>query len=115
MYWAGRTCRRVQPNAPRPADWPSIAAVAGAVTPAQNRRRPQSARQNVHNTGRVIPGPFAGVMGHVRDPWLIEASPFNPVLTRVPEYEFDHQQRPIPRGSALSPNLSLPPEFAGDG
>ena len=106
------------PNAPRPADWPSIAAVAGAVTRPRNNLPPAAILpdKNVHNTGRVIPGPFAGVMGHVRDPWLIEASPFNPrAYGAFPEFEFDHQQRPIPapRSAFVVPNLSLPPEFAG--
>src|SRR5262245_58362369 len=87
------------PNAPRPQDWPSIAAVVGAVTRSRNNL-PTAAilpDKNVHNTGRVIPGPFAGTMGHARDPWLIEASPFNPrAYGAFPEYEFDHQERPIP-------------------
>src|SRR5262249_48697713 len=106
------------PNAPRPQDWPSIAAVAGAVTRPRNNL-PTAAilpDKNVHNTGRVIPGPFAGVMGHTRNPWLIEASPFNPrAYGAFPEYEFDHQERPIPapRTTFVVPNLSLPPEFAG--
>ena len=48
--------------------------------------------------------------------WLIEASPFNPrAYGAFPEYEFDHQQRPIPspRSAFAMPNLSLPQDFAG--
>lgn len=104
-------------NMPRPQDWPSIAAVAGyATTPRQNL--PTAAilpDKNVHNTGRVIPGPFAGLMGRKHDPWLIEASAFHPrAYGAFPEFEFDHQQRPIPnpRTTFTLPNLSLPESFA---
>ena len=57
----------------------------------------------IHNTGRVIPGQFAGVMGRQRDPWFIEASPFEPkAYGAYPEYEFDHQQRPSSRSDTIS-------------
>src|SRR5437588_560584 len=68
------------PNAPRPTDWPSIAAVAGAITRPRNNLPPAAIlpEKLVHFSGRVIPGPFAGLMGHQRNPWLIEASPYDP-------------------------------------
>jgi uncharacterized protein (DUF1501 family) len=101
------------PNKPQPTDWPSLAAVAGAVTGARNNLPPAVILPDrlIHNSGRVIPGPYAGIMGHGRDPWVIEASPFNPrAYGAFPEYEFDHQQRPIPspRQKFVIPDLSLP-------
>src|SRR5215469_73766 len=53
------------PSAPRPSDWPSIAAIAGAATSTRNNLPPAIVLPDkiVHNTGRVIPGQFAGVMG----------------------------------------------------
>jgi hypothetical protein len=102
------------PSAPRPGDWPSIAAVAGAMTPPRNNLPPAAVLPDrlVHNTGRVIPGPFAGIMGPRRDPWFIEASPFDPIAYGAyPEFEFDHQQRPQPANKKKvfqAPNLSLP-------
>src|SRR5947209_17280885 len=53
------------PSAPRPTDHPSLAAVAGAVTAPRNNLPPAVVlpEKLVHNTGRVIPGQFAGVMG----------------------------------------------------
>jgi hypothetical protein len=102
------------PNSPRPEDWPSIAAVAGALTRPRNNLPPAAVlpERLVHTTGRVIPGQFAGVMGPQRDPWFIEASPFDALAYGAyPEYEFDHQQRPHPPGKHRvfeAPNLALP-------
>src|SRR5437660_1417721 len=65
----------------------------------------------VHNSGRVIPGQFAGVMGRARDPWFLEASLFEPkAYGAYPEFEFDHQQRPYEpkRKAFVIPDLSLP-------
>src|SRR5262249_30505513 len=101
------------PSAPRPGDWPSIAAVAGAATRPRNNLPPAAIlpEKLVHFSGRVIPGPFAGMMGRQRDPWLIEASPYDPTAYGAyPEYEFDHQQRPRKdRGKRFqAPSLELP-------
>jgi hypothetical protein len=105
------------PSAPRPADWPSISAIAGYATQPRNNLPPSAIIPDklVHNTGRAIPGPFAGEMGRKHDPWLIEASPFHPgAYGAFPTYEFDHQERPIksPRNRFVMPNLSLPEGFA---
>ncbi len=106
------------PSSPRPADWPSIAAVAGARTRPRNNLPPAAVlpERLVHTTGRVIPGQFAGLMGPQRDPWFIEASPFDAMAYGAyPEYEFDHQQRPHPPGKRRvfeAPNLSLPEDLA---
>jgi hypothetical protein len=104
------------PSAPRPQDWPSIAAVAGYATRPRNNLPPAAILPDklVHYSGRVIPGPFAGELGHKYDPWLIETSPYHPTAYGAfPEYEFDHQQRPIttPRKSFVMPSLSLPEGF----
>jgi hypothetical protein len=107
------------PNAPTPRDWPSIAAVAGAVTHSRNNLPPAVVlpERLVHNTGRIIPGQFAGIMGRHRDPWFLDASPFEPrAYGAYPEFEFDHQQRAYtPRRRQFQlPDLTLP-EGLGDG
>jgi hypothetical protein len=104
---------RFNASKPQPTDWPSIAAIAGAVTRPNNNLPPVAIlpEKLVHNTGRVIPGAFAGQMGARHDPWIIEASPFDPTAYGAyPEYEFDHQERQRkPRRSTFRvPNLSLP-------
>jgi hypothetical protein len=107
------------PSAPRPTDWPSIAAVVGAVMPARNNLPPAAIlpEKLIHRTGRVIPGQMAGIMGPRRDPWLIEASPFDPTsYGAYPTYEFDHQDKPARKFKIrpfATPDLSLPQEFAG--
>ncbi len=74
-----------------------MAAIAGALTAPRNNLPPAVIlpEKLVHNSGRVIPGQLAGVMGPARDPMLIEASPFDPkAYGGYPEYEFDHEERP---------------------
>jgi hypothetical protein len=99
-------------NQPKASDWPSIAAVAGAMMPAANNLPPAIVlpERLVHFSGRVIPGQFAGQMGARRDPWFIEAVPYNPKsYGAYGEYEFHHA-----RGAEDSkirfqaPNLTLP-------
>lgn len=108
------------PSAPRPSDWPAIAAIAGDQTRPRNNLPPAAIlpEKLVHYSGRVIPGAFAGLMGPARDPWLIEASPYDPrAYGAYPEYEFDHQQRPDPPGKVQrvfqAPSLSLPEGLSG--
>src|SRR5262249_55419859 len=59
----------------------------------------------------VIPGQFAGIMGERREPWFIEAAPFNAITYGAyPEYEFHHARGPE-RTAGLrfqAPSLSLP-------
>jgi hypothetical protein len=98
---------------PKPTDWPSIAAIAGDVTRPRNNLPPAAVLPDrlVHYSGRVIAGPYAGMMGHQREPWFIEASPFDPIAYGAyPEYEFDHQERPQPAKQKVfqAPSLSLP-------
>jgi len=53
------------PSVPRPGDWPSLASVAGAVTRPRNNLPPAVVLPDkiIHNSGRVLPGQFAGIMG----------------------------------------------------
>jgi uncharacterized protein (DUF1501 family) len=106
------------PNMPKDTDWPCIAAVAGAVTRPRNNLPPAVVlpERLIHNTGRVIPGQFAGVMGRQRDPWFMEGSRFEPkAYGAYPEYEFDHQDRPYKpvRSGFEIPDLSLPQGIDG--
>jgi len=106
------------PNAPKETDWPAIASVAAAVTKPRNNLPPAVVlpERLIHNTGRVIPGQFAGVMGRPRDPWFLEASKFEPkAYGAYPEYEFDHQERPYKpvRQDFEIPDLTLPQAVDG--
>ncbi len=100
------------PNTARPQDWPSIAAIAGAVTTPRNNLPPVAVlpEQLVHTTGRIIPGQFAGIMGASRNPWFIEASPFHSSsYGAFPEWQFDHQKRGnVDARLFEAPSLSLP-------
>lgn len=105
------------PNRAKTTDWPSIAAVAGALVPARNNLPPAVVlpEKLVHNTGRVIPGQFAGKLGERHEPWFIEASPFDPgAYGAYPEFEFDHQERTRPPKTKHfeAPNLTLPEGFS---
>ena len=99
---------------PQSTDWPSIASVVGNALPRRNNNLPPAIvlpERLIHNTGRVLPGQFGGLMGSHRDPWFIEASPYNSKsYGAYPEYEF-HFVRGRERNPNLtfqSPNLSLP-------
>jgi hypothetical protein len=102
-------------NRPTPTDWPSIAAVAGQVTPRRGILPPAVVlpERLIHRTGRVIPGQFAGVMGPARDPWFVEASPFRAsVYGAYPEYAFTMQPEAAhvrDDSPFRAPSLSLPP------
>jgi hypothetical protein len=107
------------PSKPALSDWPSIASVAGAVVPARNNLPPAIVlpERLIHTTGRHIPGQYAGAMGTHRDPWFVEASPFDArSYGAYPEFGFDHQQRPhqaATRAFGVA-SLSLPENFAFD-
>jgi uncharacterized protein (DUF1501 family) len=101
------------PSRPRPTDWPSIAAIAGAATRPRNNLPPAAVlpERLIHNSGRVIPGQFAGMMGTRRNPWFIEASSYDPLsYGAYPPYQFDHQERPNKQKdrSFQAPSLALP-------
>lgn len=98
---------------PRPADWPSLASQIGNQVKPRNNLPPAIVlpERLVHNSGRVIPGQFAGLMGNRSDPWFLEASPFDAkAYGAFPTYEFDHQERPNTGGKRvfMAPNLTLP-------
>ncbi|MDP7276134.1 MAG: DUF1501 domain-containing protein [Planctomycetaceae bacterium] len=113
---SGRTPmpRTFNGSKPMPEDWPSIAAIVGDVTTRRNNNLPPAIvlpERIIHRTTRVIPGQFAGEMGSRRDPWFIEASPFNATsYGAYPDYEF-HFTRGRQQTKSLNfqaPNLSLP-------
>lgn len=83
------------PSMPRPADFPSIASIAGNLVPRRNGL-PSAAVvpfNYIHHSGRIIPGQFAGELGHRHDPWLIQASHNCAGYGACPNC-FDHQRRP---------------------
>jgi hypothetical protein len=101
------------PSQPRPNDWPAIASVVGDQTRPRNNLPPAVVlpEKLIHFSGRIINGAFAGLMGPQRDPWIIDASPYEPLAYGAyPDYEFDHQQRPLPKKKRVfqAPSLSLP-------
>lgn len=100
-------------NKPMPEDWPSMAAIAGAVLPVRNNLPPAVVlpERLIHRSGRVIPGQFAGQMGSRRDPWFIDAAPFNSTTYGAyPEYEFHHARgaENLKGLQFQAPSLSLP-------
>ncbi|MDA1052464.1 MAG: DUF1501 domain-containing protein [Planctomycetota bacterium] len=112
----GRTPMPVGYNSSKPqsSDWPSIASIVGNALPRRNNNLPPAVvlpERIIHRTGRVLPGQFGGLMGSDRDPWFVEASPYNAIsYGAYPEYEF-HFVRGRERNPNLtfqSPNLSLP-------
>lgn len=101
------------PNKPKESDWPSIAAVAGAVLPSRHNLPPAIVLPDklVHRTGRTIPGQFGGQMGRLRDPWFLEMSPYHPEhYGAYPEYLFHHEKGAMQAGNLVfqAPHLSLP-------
>ena len=112
----GRTPMPTGYNGSKPqlTDWPSIASVVGDAVPKRTNNLPPAVvlpERLIHYSGRVLPGQFGGLMGSRRDPWFIEASPYNPKsYGAYPEYEF-HFVRGRERNKELNfqaPNLSLP-------
>jgi len=101
------------PSKPKSSDWPSIAALANTLLPARHNLPPAIAlpERLVHRTGRVIPGQFGGILGARKDPWFLDASPYNPVnYGAYPEYLFHHREGPKQQAGLgfRSPNLTLP-------
>lgn len=101
------------PNRPKPTDWPSLAAVVNQVVRQRGNLPPAVVLPEtlIHRTGRVIPGQFAGALGSRWDPWVIDASPYNPTTYGAyPEYGFHHETGSSnpPALAFQAPNLSLP-------
>ncbi len=101
------------PNKPRPSDSPSIASLSGALLPSRNNLPPAIVlpEKLVHNTGRVIPGQFAGILGSASDPWFLEMSPHHPQhYGAFPEFLFHHETGRVMENQLRfqAPHLSLP-------
>ena len=98
--------------APRPTDNPAIAVVANALTTGRNNLPPVAVlpERLVHNSGRVLPGQFAGMMGEAANPWFIEGASFHKTsYGAFPKYAFDHQDRGTDLARSFqAPNLELP-------
>jgi hypothetical protein len=101
-------------NAPRPTDWPSLAAVANYATRGRNNLPPAVILPHplIHYTGRTIPGQLAGAMGARWDPWVIRAARdcASQVYGPCPDC-FKHEQTPYKHPAHIvfrAPNLSLP-------
>jgi len=97
---------------PKPTDWPSMAAVAGAVCKPRNNVPPAVVLPEVliHREGRVIPGQFAGQMGEQRNPMFVSYARFSSTAYGAwPEYGFHHARgRENPKDMAFeAPNLTL--------
>ncbi|MEZ6045221.1 MAG: DUF1501 domain-containing protein [Planctomycetaceae bacterium] len=89
-----------------------MAAIAGEILPQANNLPPAVVlpEKLIHSSGRVIPGQFAGMMGARKDPWFIEASPFNPKsVGAYPQYEFNHAKGAFHNDQIKyqAPNLTL--------
>ncbi len=101
------------PSKPKPIDWPSMAAIAGAACPPRNNLPPAVVLPEIliHREGRVIPGQFAGEMGSHRNPMFVTYARFSATAYGAwPEYGFHHATgRENPKDVTFeAPNLSLP-------
>jgi hypothetical protein len=80
------------PNRPKAVDYPAMVCVAGHNAARRNTNLPPAVvlpETLIHWSGRTIPGQYGGHMGHRRDPWFIEASPYHPVQRGAyPGYSF---------------------------
>jgi uncharacterized protein (DUF1501 family) len=104
-------------NKPQASDPPAIAAVATQVLPPRNNLPPAVVLPEVliHNTGRVIPGQFAGQMGGRWEPWFLPMSPYNPkTYGAYPLYGFHHERgaENPPQLVFQAPSLELPADVA---
>jgi hypothetical protein len=101
------------PSKPKASDWPSMAAIAGALCPPRNNIPPSVVLPEVliHREGRIIPGQFAGEMGAHRNPMFVTYARFSSTAYGAwPEYGFHHATgRLNPKDVSFeAPNLSLP-------
>jgi uncharacterized protein (DUF1501 family) len=111
-----------KPSKPQASDWPSIAAVAGAVT-ARRGIWPGSAvvpEKIVHSNQGVYPGQFAGMLGNKHEPWFIETTDkphaYHSYSGAFPKYLFDlHKGRPSDKDDWRFEvaNLTLPEGVTG--
>lgn len=105
------------PSAPKPSDWPSLAAIANSVTKPRNNLPPAICLPEtlIHRTGRVIPGQFAGEMGAHRDPMFLELNRFQAeAYGAYPTHTFHHAKAELQKLENFkfqAPNLSLPDDM----
>lgn len=105
------------PSTPKPSDWPSIAAIANAVTTPRNNLPPTVCLPEtlIHRTGRVIPGQFAGEMGSHRDPMFLELCRFQAeAYGAYPTHTFHHaklEPQKLDNFKFQAPNLTLPDDM----
>lgn len=107
------------PSQPKATDWPSISALTNSLLSPKNNLPPAIVlpERLVHRTGRVIPGQFAGLLGARRDPWFLDASPYNPEnYGAYPEFLFHHREGRKAQDNLMfrAPNLSLPAGLGHD-
>ncbi len=99
------------PSKPKPTDWPSIASIAGTLLEPRAGLPAAVVLPDkiVHNTGRTIPGQFAGQLGAEHEPWFVEASPYHPKsYGAYPDYLFHHAT-----GAVVDPQVVFQlPRFA---
>lgn len=100
---------------PQPNDWPSIAAITGDATVVDRNMPPAVVLPEILKNpgGQVASGQFAGEMGAHREPWFVEAAPFQGRNSTgaFPTYSFNHLKEAATDGSKLlfqAPNLRLP-------
>lgn len=117
VMFAGRTPLPLgfDGNRPQRTDWPSMAALAGALLPRRNNLPPAVVlpEKLVHVSGRVIPGQDSGFMGPEHDPWLVNASRFRSsryIHGAFPEYAFERRYGAfeMEEYSYGAPRLTLP-------
>ena len=76
---------------------------SAAALPPRNNNLPPAVvlpERLIHNSGRVIPGQFGGMMGSRRDPWFIEALAVQPEVLRG----VSGVRVPLRRGREQQPN-----------
>ncbi|MFO0963975.1 MAG: DUF1501 domain-containing protein [Gemmataceae bacterium] len=106
-----------QPSRPQGTDFPSIAAIAGAMT-ARRGIWPGAAilpEKIYHSNTGVYPGQFAGMLGARHEPWLLEMTDkphaYHSYSGAFPQYLFDlHKGEPSDKRDWRFevPNLTLP-------
>jgi uncharacterized protein (DUF1501 family) len=106
------------PSKPKPSDWPSLTAIANAVTKPRNNLPPSVMLPEtlIHRTGRVIPGQFAGEMGAHYDPMILELCRYNPnSYGAYPTYTYHHaklERQVLENFKFQAPNLTLPADMS---
>ena len=101
---------------PRPSDWPSISSIVGDAVPPRTNNLPPAVmlpERLVHWSGGTIPGAYGGMMGHQRDPFIIDATHYGDPFWRgaYPEYTFYQLPQKKPAGENQGPTLFQAPSL----